>query len=712
MVVNTKASHNYGGEITYEWVSTSMYNVRLVLYVDCQGPTPSPSINININSSSCSLNQVKTLFLTSTKDVSQVCDTNLLACNGGTLTGVTKLVYDGVVTSMSPCPDWILSYTLCCRNAAVNNILNPNASNFYIETKVNNTVHLNNKSPYFVDEPRWMAALNFTNNINAGAYDPDGDSLYFSLVAPQGSNGNPLNYNAGYSPTQPFSIAPVNSFNSQTGIYSVNPANVGSHLLSVKVEEFRNGQLIGSVVRDFTTNVYLSSNTIPEITNTTLNFNKCITDSLSVDLFSFDNTDTITTSILYPYPSNFNVPIFSNTTAPLNQNTNYLNDTNTLSWNLTGTLPNKDYIIYVNVEDHLCPIYNIQSYAIVVSTSSCDSVWPGDANSDFTANMYDIFPLGLFYNTSGPTRPSATINWNAQVATDWGVQQASSADIKHADCNGDGNIDANDTTAILLNYSLMHSKGGPTSVIAGINDPTLFVDIVLDTVPTSTALSIPIKLGTPSNPADSIYGIAMSITYDKNLVDSIAGVTVDYSNSWIGTKGIDMITLDTNFYNDGQIDIGLVRTDGQMINGGFGEILTLNIITIDNLSGKTTIYESLIFDFKDVVIIDNKEGLRLFNQQLDSVVIEDATTGIQQRSTENHVKIIPNPNQGNFKIYVEDDMNSTIGIYNTIGQLIDVNTSIKNNYATINMADFEKGLYFIQIHNQNKGTIVEKVIIQ
>ena len=34
--------------------------------------------------------------------------------------------------------------------------------------------------------------------------------------------------------------------------------------------------------------------------------------------------------------------------------------------------------------------------------------------------------------------------WTAQAATDWGQTFASSVDYKHADCNGDGIVDAND----------------------------------------------------------------------------------------------------------------------------------------------------------------------------------------------------------------------------------------------------------------------------
>jgi hypothetical protein len=202
----------------------------------------------------------------------------------------------------------------------------------------------------------------------------------------------------------------------------------------------------------------------------------------------------------------------------------------------------------------------------------------------------------------------------------------------------------------------------------------------------------------------------MRISYDPDLVDSIAGVTVDFNNSWLGTEGVDMITLDTNFYNNGQIDIGLVRIDGQMMSG-FGELLTLNLITIDNLSGKGAFFETLTLDFIDTKIIDINEGLKIHNQQLDSVIIKDITTGIENNFEANHLKIAPNPNSGNFRVYISDFDNSTIEIYNTIGQTINFKSTKQNGYFNIDLTGVEKGLYFVRVNNSEKTTIIEKVIV-
>lgn len=702
--VNTSASHNYGGEITYEWVSGSMYNVTMILYTDCGGVPPGTSINIDYSSVSCGINQPRTLFRVSTEDMSQVCDTMLLSCNGGSLPGVYKTVYQGTITAISSCNDWVLSYDLCCRGFPTN--INSSTPFFYIETTFDNTVHLNNKSPYFADNQRWMIPVNGLNLINAGAYDADGDSLYYSLVTPKASNATTVVYAAGYSALQPFGGSST-TIDPNTGIISTMASTMGQFLIGVKVDEFRDGQLISSVKRDFTTNVYNNPNALPSITNLNLgSFNLCTVDTLNVDVYSADPMDTITTSILYPFAPG-NLPVFTNTTAPFNSNTDYLNDTNTLEWDLAGLSPNKDYVIYINVEDNQCPFKSIQSYAVTVSTSYC--VWPGDANNDLVADVWDVLPIGVYNGTTGSVRPSATINWDGQWSPNWGVNQGSGDDIKHVDCNGDATIDANDTTAILLNYNLTHTKSGGNS-FSGINDPDLFIGIIPDTVPTMTPLSIPVELGTSLTPADSVYGIAMRISYDETKIDSIAGVSVDYSNSWLGTKGVDMITLDTNFYDNGYIDIALVRTDGQMMTG-FGEVLTLNVITIDNLSGKGTSYGTLVVDFVKTTIIDIKEALRPHNQKLDSVVIKDITSGLNETFEHSKINIYPNPNNGTFNIYLED-LSTTFEIYNVAGQLIEASIISNKGVQNVSLPNADKGLYFVRFYNDNKVINTEKVIIR
>lgn len=697
--INTNASHNYGGEITYEYIGANSYEVSVKLYTDCSGPVL-PSINVNYTSASCSINQMINLSKVYTKDISQVCDTMLLSCNGGSLPGEYESLYKGTIIALSPCNDWVLSYDVCCRGVPTNTTT-PTA-NFYIETTFDNTLFLN-KSPYFADSPRWMIPVNGASLINAGAYDADGDSLYYSLVAPKSSSASTINYAASYSATQPFGPT-ATTIDSKTGIISTLGQQAGQFLIAVKVDEFRNGQLISSTIRDFTTNVYVDPDPLPEITNASLNLTGCTVDTVSLDIYSSDGNDTITTSILYPSAPG-NLPIFSNlTSAPFNTNTDYLVDTNTFSWDLAGLEPNREYIVYINVEEDVCPIRHIQSYAVIVSTSYC--VWPGDANNDLIADVWDVLPIGVFNATTGSVRPSATLNWEGQWSPNWGTNQASGDDIKHVDCNGDGTIDANDTTAILLNYNLTHTKS--ISGIGGINDPDLYVDIALDTVPTSTPLAIPVMLGTSTLQADSVYGIAMSISYDKTKIDSIAGVTVDYSNSWIGTQGVDLITVDTNFYDNGQIDIALVRNDGQMMSG-FGEVLTLNVITIDNLSGKGATYGTLPVDFIKVTIIDNKEGERPHNQMADSVVIKDVTTGLGESLNENSINIYPNPNNGQFKVYTADE-NVLFEMYNVSGQIIQTDVEYNAGYYNFDMRNLKKGLYMMKFYNDT-DVVIKKIII-
>lgn len=697
--MSLKASHNLGGEITYKYIGANSYEITTKLYTDCSGIILD-SIDINASSVNCSFNQMITLQKVYSKDISQVCDTNLLACNGGSLPGQYETVYQGTILVLPTCSDWILSYSLCCRGIPTN--LSTPTSNFYIETTFDNTFNLN-ESPYFADSPRWMIPVNGTNLINAGAYDVDGDSLYYSLVPPKGSSSSNIVYAAGYNANQPFGGMST-TIDSKTGIVSTLAPNVGQFLVAVKVDEFRNGQWISSTVRDFSTNVYVNPDTLPRIINTSLNISGCTIDTVELGLASFDPTDTITTTILYPSAPG-NLPVFSNlASAPFNSSTNHSLDSTTFSWDLNGLQANKDYVIYINVEDNQCPIRHVQSYAVVVSTSYC--VWPGDANNDLIADVWDVLPVGVFNSTVGSVRPSASLNWEGQWSPNWGVNQASGDDIKHVDCNGDGIIDANDTSAIMLNYNLTHTKSN--SALGGINDPDLYVDIALDTVPTSTPLAIPVLLGNTTMQADSVYGIAMSISYDKTKIDSVAGVTVDYSNSWLGTKGVDLITLDTNFYDNGQIDIALVRNDGQMMTG-FGEILTLNVITIDNLSGKGASYGTLPIDFVKVTIIDNKEGLRPHNQIGDSVVIKHTTTGIENVLTENTVHVFPNPSNGIFKIITPQE-DSFIEVYNLSGQLVESKTQLSKGYYTLDVRSLSKGLYTIKVYN-NSSVVIKKIII-
>lgn len=140
----------------------------------------------------------------------------------------------------------------------VDNILNVNPPHsvdvpFYLETSftfLNTQFQGINNSPRLLQPPLDFACVGkrFTHNPNA--YDADGDSLSFELIIPFQMEGTPVpNYSF------PDQIVPgfdnVMTLNNFTGELTWNtPKLQGEYNIAIRVNEFRDGQLISSLIRD------------------------------------------------------------------------------------------------------------------------------------------------------------------------------------------------------------------------------------------------------------------------------------------------------------------------------------------------------------------------------------------------------------------------------------------------------------------------------
>jgi len=346
----------------------------------------------------------------------------------------------------------------------------------------------------------------------------------------------------------------------------------------------------------------------------------------------------------------------------------------------------------------------------VVDFIDDDCVWPGDANSDGIANNLDLLPIGIGYGTTDSLRPGATLNWVGQPASSWADTLNSGTNYKHIDCNGDGIIDDIDTLAITLNYGQVHNKGSiPNKATA--TDPDLYLDINMDTVSTGTQLSISLMLGTSSVPADSVYGLAFTINYDPTLIDT-SSATMSFANSWLGTEGTDMISIQHDFYADGKIEIAVTRTDHNNVDG-FGQIGVFGIITIDNLSGKVSLIDTIVFVISDVTIISNDETIKNVNLGTASVIIEDIGTGIDNYNEvlSSAIKVYPNPASDVINIEINDDINiNKITLTNMLGELIKEITHPVESKLLINTGDYSNGVYFLKIETK-EGLVVKKLSI-
>ncbi|MBW6483922.1 MAG: T9SS type A sorting domain-containing protein [Vicingaceae bacterium] len=234
------ATHNRAGEITYTHISGLTYEITATVYVDANSPSNRPFLGFRV----CGGN-LDSIPLTS----SVVINTTTLKN-----TYVAQHTFPG--SSPSFCELVIEDPN---RNSGIQNI--PNSINivFYIESEllINPFLGINNSPVFLVQNSVDTACLNVVNYFNYGGADADGDSLYYTLQPSKAQGGVSV---PGY-----FLPPASNSFslNNFTGELTWDmPTFVGLHNFVVRVEEFRNGQKIGSVDREIQIDVKSSCSTV------------------------------------------------------------------------------------------------------------------------------------------------------------------------------------------------------------------------------------------------------------------------------------------------------------------------------------------------------------------------------------------------------------------------------------------------------------------
>ncbi|MEM6263415.1 MAG: T9SS type A sorting domain-containing protein [Bacteroidota bacterium] len=353
-------------------------------------------------------------------------------------------------------------------------------------------------------------------------------------------------------------------------------------------------------------------------------------------------------------------------------------------------------------------IFNVSSLPLAVlpldSTCLPRLVFPGDANHDQVANNTDLLPIGVHFNQTGPARTGASNAWVGQRADDWGTTQSNGVDVKHADCDGDGTVGWSDTLAINLNYGLTHNswKDGERSSGAKI---TLDMPSVL--LNPGDTVSIPILFGTVDTPAVQTYGLAFSIQYDTMIVDS-GSVRVEYNNSWLGTKGTDLLTLDKDFYQDGQVDIAMVRND-QMNKTGHGAIGDLIVVISDDLSKRRIPFE---LTFGDVVVIDSigtELGVTavggIANIETDPVVLSSSL------ALANELEVYPNPASNFLRLRQESGIFKAISLIDVTGKQQTLWEGQQANELQLSLPEVATGIYMLQVTTET-GVLTRKLEIQ
>jgi len=281
-----RAEHIIGGVVSYECLGGGLYEFTVKMYRDCAGSGAYFDFNAPFSIyKGGSQNPLTTLYIdpeTIQSIPATISDPCLvLPPNVCVQEGIYQFTY--LFADWPSSQSYTVSYQRCCRNLTVANIFQPGdtGATFSIEITPASQAVCNN-SPVFETFPPIVICGNQPIGYLHQATDAEGDQLIYSLCAPLkgagpgGGPGNPggvtdcdgiapnpacpppyepIDYVPPYNPLDPLPADPGLEINPITGLLTGTPNAYGQFVVGVCAEEYRNGQLLSVIRRDFQFNV-------------------------------------------------------------------------------------------------------------------------------------------------------------------------------------------------------------------------------------------------------------------------------------------------------------------------------------------------------------------------------------------------------------------------------------------------------------------------
>ena len=287
-----RGSHIVGGEITYKFVQRQnnkiQYHFTLKVYRDLYRSNANSILDANaaiaIYLSTNNGNKIygdndnKRIIYVPLKSKSNINSPSIPCLTPPSDIGVEEGIYEWDATLQDTTFSYFVTYQRCCRNNTIKNIYNAgdSGSTYTVEITAD-AQHLNNSSPAFSSFPPIFICNGEQLKFDHSASDTEGDQLVYKLCAPLlgGSRSNPapipptgppystvVFIQPDYSIEKPMGGNPPITINANTGMISGIPNVLDQFVVSVCVEEYRNGKLIGKIFRDFQFNVVNCKRTV------------------------------------------------------------------------------------------------------------------------------------------------------------------------------------------------------------------------------------------------------------------------------------------------------------------------------------------------------------------------------------------------------------------------------------------------------------------
>jgi gliding motility-associated-like protein len=279
------ASHLKGGDTYFVCVGNGMYELVFACYYACEATSISYDTLAQdfpwIITSSCGTLPANIYAVSATppRDVPFYCPGVKTQCDyynpalgtypysgapPGAPVGTILIEYRSAPFAIPAGCSVTATMDVSARNAAISNLVNPSSAAINIEATVTAPADGScNNNPQFAQYPINVFCLGQNANFSQGAIDLNGDSLAYHLINPETTGGAAIPFIGGCSPANPLGLGSglgfvsSFSFDSSNGNINLTPTMVGAYVITVQVDDYHNGVLVGSTMRDLQFNVVL-----------------------------------------------------------------------------------------------------------------------------------------------------------------------------------------------------------------------------------------------------------------------------------------------------------------------------------------------------------------------------------------------------------------------------------------------------------------------
>lgn len=269
-------------------------------------------------------------------------------------------------------------------------------------------------------------------------------------------------------------------------------------------------------------------------------------------------------------------------------------------------------------------------------------LWPGDVNNNGIVNGIDFLYTGIAFGDSGPVRPGASTNWEAQMPSpDWVTDFPDGTNYSFADCDGNGMVDELDFEVIEENLGEVHGILIPDeySTDNGGDAPRVSIIPQNSNIGVGGTVVFDVYLGDPDFPVENFYGVAMELSYNPDFTLGSEWTFEDDLMPWYDPD--DQASEELYEVNEGAgtMQLAVTRTNQQVVSGS-GKIGEVSVVVEDIIFGLTT--DTLFLNINNILLIDN--NLNKLPAQTDSTFVIISRPSTTNNPIKTHeIKLYPNP---------------------------------------------------------------------